>query len=123
MPRANRANARGTRLQSGLYAYDVSTPIGYIVTGSTTSLATRFGIMDTANHGTISGSSLTANTGLTTINAIFPSLYLSGATHNGVIALSTTVSGGGITIALHTAGGVPATAANGCSIGWCVFGS
>lgn len=122
MPRANRSNARGTRVQSPWQVLGDE----YFVGGTTSSLSLKHGIADTANHGTISGSSLLIATGLTSIANFQANLYITNAAvaaPDDVSYFTANWSAGSATVALFGGGGSPASAENGVSIAWTAFGS
>lgn len=124
-----RGTGRGTSLQRGILSATTMTlsPLGTDIyplgSGSSHGLTFVHGIMDTANNGTISGSSLHSNTGLTSISFFMAGYKISGTTNNGVATFSeVSTSGGGVTLALWDSSHLAATAANGVSITWMAFG-
>jgi len=100
---------------------------GEILGAATAALLLRHGIADTANNGTISGSSLLIDTGLTSIVNFQANLYISDPTitaPDDVSAFTTYWSGGDATVCLFGhAGYIGASAQNGVSIAWTAFGT
>ena len=122
----------GLEYSSGSFV--TPTEVGYLASAAgnvisqaaTAAIQMKHGIADTANHGTISGSSLLIATGLTSIVNFHANLYLTNAsivTPDDVSYFTCNWSAGSATVALFGGGGAPVTAQNGVSIAWTAFGT